>query len=127
MKSISCAKSIINAIKKEINSILGEKYGYPQLRVKIGIDEGENAIIQYGYEKNSPIDILGYCMNIVSKITSLTSANGISLGENTYNLLDDKTQLDFQILSMQSVNWKYLNLDTKKPYKVYRYNPEVNL
>ena len=90
-KAIECAKSIIEAIKKEINSILSEKYNYPELQVKIGIDEGENAIIQYGYEKNSPIDILGYCMNIVSKITSLTAPNSISLGENAFRLLDEKS------------------------------------
>lgn len=51
--AINCAKSMVEVIKKEINLILHEKYGYPQLQVKIGIDEGENAIIQYGYEENS--------------------------------------------------------------------------
>jgi class 3 adenylate cyclase/ferritin-like metal-binding protein YciE len=120
-RAIECAKSIINdAIKKEINSILSEKYNYPELKVKIGIDEGENAIIQYGYEKNSPIDILGYCMNIVSKITSLTVPNGISLGENAFNLLDEKAQTDFLMLSMPENNWKYINPDTNTPYTIYR-------
>ncbi|MDN5846321.1 MAG: DUF892 family protein [Candidatus Nitrosocosmicus sp.] len=121
-RAIDCAKSIIEVIKKEINSILSEKYGYPELKVKVGIDEGENAIIQYGYEKDSPIDILGYCMNIVSKITSLTAANSISLGENVFILLDDKMQSNFQISSVPVNNWKYVNLNTNKPYKMYRYS-----
>ncbi|HYO05858.1 MAG TPA: DUF892 family protein [Phototrophicaceae bacterium] len=120
--AINCAKSMVEVIKKEINLILHEKYGYPQLQVKIGIDEGENAIIQYGYEENSPVDILGYGMNIVSKITSLTTPNGISIGENAYNLLDHKTQSEFQMLSSRARGWKYVNLDTKKPYKIYRYS-----
>jgi adenylate cyclase len=119
-KAIECAKSIIEVIEKEINSILSEKYNYPQLKVKIGIDEGENAIIQYGYEKNSPIDILGYCMNIVSKITSLTAPNSISLGENAFKLLDKKTGKDFVMLSMPEYNWKYINPDTNTPYTMYR-------
>ena len=122
--AINCAKSMVEVIKKEINLILNEKYGYPQLQVKIGIDEGENAIIQYGYEENSPIDILGYGMNIVSKITSLTTPNGISIGENVYNLLDHKTQSEFQMLSSPASVWKYVNLDTKKPYKIYRYSSD---
>ncbi|MDN5846776.1 MAG: DUF892 family protein [Candidatus Nitrosocosmicus sp.] len=119
-RAIECAKSIIEAIKKEINSILSEKYNYPELQVKIGIDEGENAIIQYGYEKNSPIDILGYCMNIVSKITSLTAPNSISLGENAFMLLEEETQVDFLMLSMPESNWKYINPDTNTHYTIYR-------
>jgi len=121
-RAIECAKSILNAINKEINSILSEKYNYPKLQVKIGIDEGENAIIQYGYEKNSPIDILGYCMNIVAKITSLTAPNSISLGENAFNLLDEKTRSDFLKLSMPKDNWKYVNPNTNTSYTIYRSN-----
>ncbi len=41
--AIECAKSIIEVIKREINSVLSEKYNYPELQVKIGIDEGENS------------------------------------------------------------------------------------
>jgi adenylate cyclase len=119
-RAIECAKAIIESIYKEINSILSEKYNYPELKVKIGIDEGENAIIQYGYEKNSPIDILGYCMNIVSKITSLCAPNSISLGENAFKLLDEKAQKDFVMVSIPENNWKYINPDTNTPYTIYR-------
>ena len=118
-KSVECAKSVINAIKKEINSILNEKYGYPEILVKIGIDEGENAVIQYGYEKDSPIDILGYSMNVASKITSLTAPNSISIGENLYDLLDYELQSEFKELPITSDKWKYINRDTKKSYRIY--------
>jgi adenylate cyclase len=118
-KSVECAKSVINAIKKEINSILNEKYGYPEILVKIGIDEGENAVIQYGYEKDSPIDVLGYSMNVASKITSLTAPNSISIGENLYNLLDYELQSEFKELLIPSDKWKYINRDTKKSYRIY--------
>jgi adenylate cyclase len=118
-KSVECAKSVINVIKKEINSILNEKYGYPEILVKIGIDEGENAVIQYGYEKDSPIDVLGYSMNVASKITSLTAPNSISIGENLYNLLDYELQSEFRELPIPSDKWKYINRDTKKSYRIY--------
>ncbi|MGI9011082.1 MAG: adenylate/guanylate cyclase domain-containing protein [Nitrososphaeraceae archaeon] len=119
-KSVECAKSIIDVIKKEINLILHEKYGYPELFVKIGIDEGENVVVKYGYEQSSPIDILGYSMSVASKITSLTTANSISIGENVYHLLDQVQQSEFQELSININNWKYINRDTKEPYRIYK-------
>ena len=64
--SVECDKSIINIIR-ETNGIFNKKFGYPELFTKIGIDAGENAIVQYGYDQGSPIDILGYSMNIGSK------------------------------------------------------------
>jgi adenylate cyclase len=117
--SVECAKSMINVIKDEINAILNKRYGYPELSVKIGIDVGENAIIQYGYEQRSPIDILGYTMNVAAKITSLTAANKVSIGGNVYKSLDHKIQSEFQELLMPGNEWKYANQETDKPYKVY--------
>lgn len=50
-RAITYARSILEVINKEINSILSEKYNYPGLQVKIGIDERQNAIIRYDYRK----------------------------------------------------------------------------
>jgi adenylate cyclase len=121
--AVECGKSMINAIKEEINAILNKIYAYPELFTKIGIDAGENAIVQFGYEQSSPIDILGYSMNIASKITSLTGANKISIGENVYRSLDHKVQREFHELSTSNNRWKYINYGTDKPYKVYTLNP----
>jgi adenylate cyclase len=117
--SVECAKSMINVVKDEINAILNKRYGYPELSVKIGIDVGENAIIQYGYEQRSPIDILGYTMNVAAKITSLTAANKVSIGGNVYKSLDHKIQSEFHELSMPGNEWKYITYGTDTPYKVY--------
>ena len=121
--SVECGKSMINTIKEEINPVLNKRYGYPELFTKIGIDAGENAIVQYGYEQLSPIDILGYSMNIAAKITSLTGANKISIGENVYRSLDHKVQREFHELSTSDNQWKYINYGTDEPYKVYTLNP----
>jgi len=82
-KSFQCAKSMINVIENGINPIF-EKDDYPKLGIKIGIDEGENVAIQYGYDKSAPIDLIGYPMNIAAKITSLTGPNKISVGNNVW-------------------------------------------
>jgi class 3 adenylate cyclase len=120
--SVECGKLMINAVKEEINVILHKIYKYPELFAKIGIDAGENAIVQFGYEQLSPIDILGYSMNIASKITSLTGANKVSIGENVYKSLDRKVQREFHELSISEGRWKYINYGTDKPYKVYTLN-----
>jgi adenylate cyclase len=121
--SVECGKSMINTIKEEINPVLHKRYGYPELSAKIGIDAGENAIVQFGYEQSSPIDVLGYSMNIAAKITSLTGANKISIGENVYRSLDHKVQREFHELSTSDNQWKYINYGTDEPYKVYTLNP----
>ena len=91
---------MINAIKEEINVILHKIHKYPELFAKIGIVPGENTIIQFGFEQLSPIDILGYSMNIASKITSLTGVNKVSIGENVYNPFYHKVQKGFHELSL---------------------------
>jgi class 3 adenylate cyclase/bacterioferritin (cytochrome b1) len=120
--SVQCGKSMISAVKGEINVILHKIYRYPELFPKIGIDAGENAIVQFGYDQHSPIDILGYSMNIASKITSLTGANKVSIGENVYESLDRKLQREFHELSISDGRWKYINYGTDRPYKVYTLN-----
>ena len=71
------------------------QYDYPELSVKIGIDEGENVIVQYGHDKSSPIDVLGYC-SIRAKITSLTDPNTIMIGDDVYNSLHPQMKYKFK-------------------------------
>ena len=117
-KAVQCAKSLIDIIKNGINPIL-RKCDYPTLSIKIGLDEGENAIVQYGYDKNSLIDIVGYSMNIAAKITALTNTNKISIGEDIYKLLHPTIQSEFYELILNTNEWKYTNRSTNKTYKVY--------
>ena len=113
-----CGKSMINIIRDGINPILS-KHDFPNLSVKIGIDEGENIIFQYGYDKSSQVDILGYTMNVTSKITSITSPNKISVGENVYKLLHPQIQTNFRLVELDNNEWKYIDIKSGNPYKVY--------
>jgi len=124
INAVECGKDMINVIKNDINTIF-KKYDYPELSIKIGIDLGENAIVQYGYEEGSPIDILGYSMNVASKITSLTSANKISIGENVYKSLNPVAQREFHEVLTNVDRWKYVNYGTDKTYKVYTTNQKI--
>jgi adenylate cyclase len=120
-KSVECGKSMVNVLREGINPILS-KLDYPELSVKIGIDEGENVVVQYGYDQSSPIDILGYGMNVAAKITSITESNRVSVGENVFKLLHPNLQTEFHELVTSENEWKYVNVKTGKPYKVYTSN-----
>ena len=65
-RAVQCSKSMLTVVK-QYQSILNQ-YDYPGLNVKIGMDEGENVIVQLkcGHDRSSLIDILGYCMNIAA-------------------------------------------------------------
>jgi hypothetical protein len=58
-------------------------------------------------------------MNVAAKITSLTAANKVSIGDNVYKSLDHKIQSEFHELSMPGNEWKYITYGTDTPYKVY--------
>ena len=117
-KAVQCAKSMITVVKNGINPILNQ-YDYPELSVKIGADVGDNVIVQYGHDKSSPIDILGYCMNIAAKITSLTGPNRISIGEDVHALLHPSEKAKFNEMKLNPEDWKYRNRQTDQLYKVY--------
>lgn len=117
-KAVRCAESMITVIKEGINPVLS-KQDYPELKLKIGMDEGENVIVQYGYDRSSQIDILGYTMNVAAKITSHTGPNAMSVGHNIYKLLHPKVQANFKEISNLLDDWKYLDSNTGQLYKVY--------
>lgn len=120
-RAVQCAKSMLTVVKNGINPILNQ-YDYPELNVKLGMDEGENVIVQYGHDRSSLIDILGYCMNIAAKITSLTGPNRISIGEDVHKMLHPSIQAKFKEMKLKPEEWKYTDRQTGKLYKVYTMN-----
>jgi adenylate cyclase len=115
---VYCAKSMIRVVRDGINPILNQ-YDYPELSIKIGIDEGENVIVQYGHDKDSPIDILGYCISIAAKITSITDPNRITIGEDVYEALHPALRTRCRDAKYHSDDWKYTNRQTGEVYKLY--------
>jgi len=117
-KAVQCANSMITVIKNGINPILNQ-YDYPELCVKIGIDEGENVIVQYGHDKSSLIDILGYSMSITAKLTALTNPNKITLDEDVYNILHPEIKIKFMEIKYDIEKWKYIDKHTGRLYRLY--------
>jgi class 3 adenylate cyclase len=122
-KAVQCAKSMITVIKNGINPIL-KQYDYPDLGVKIGIDEGENVIVQYGHDRSSLIDILGYSISITAKITALTNPNKITIGKDVLNILHPEIKEKFAEVKLDPLEWKYTDRGTGQLYKLFATNQD---
>jgi adenylate cyclase len=144
--AVSCAYSMVTIIQEGMNIIL-EANGYPELGIRIGIDVGENAIVQYGLrpetitstedvtdtnvmksnkdnsnqdmskEENSVailkkphLDILGYTINIVTKMTNYAKPNQIIVGEAVYRNLNMQTKRKFKNIDIGNTEWNYMSI-----------------
>jgi adenylate cyclase len=158
--AVTCAYSMVTIIQEGMNTIL-ESYGYTELGVRIGIDIGENAVVQYGLrpetvtitenvadttniiqnseksddkvnQDNNPrkkdditvhkkphLDILGYTINIASKMTNFAKPNQIIIGEEVYRNLDIQNKRKFQKLNIRNSDWNYINNATGNTYELY--------
>jgi adenylate cyclase len=114
--AISCALNMVLVVQQGINPIL-EESGFPRLQIKIGIDSGENAIVEYAFNiKNSHVDIIGYPMNIAAKITSLAPPNHLAIGIITYRRLDSNVERRLRKMGLE--NMEYIDYQTGDAYSI---------
>ncbi|HEU4446992.1 MAG TPA: adenylate/guanylate cyclase domain-containing protein [Nitrososphaeraceae archaeon] len=114
--AISCALNMLLVVQQGINPII-EEFGFSKLQIKIGIDSGENAIVEYAFNiKNSHVDIIGYPMNIAAKITSLAKPNHILIDIITYRRLDSKVEHRLRKLGLENI--EYIDYQTGDAYSI---------
>src|SRR5919199_4008792 len=128
VNAVNCARSMIKVIENGINPILNQ-YDYPETSIRVGIDVGETALIQYGWDihaldgkqivKEPHHDILGYTVNVAVKMTSLAKPNGLVIGQSVYDILDEKQKSTFELLNLNSTSWNYRDEKTGNIYQVY--------
>ena len=131
--AITCAGSIIKVIREGINPIL-DQYGYPELGIRIGLDFGRDAVVQYGwdiqsidYDDNSErrifkkphLDILGHTISIATKMTSIAQQNQIVIGQSLYDILNDRQRNTFRPLKANQSIWNYVDDVKGDVYKIY--------
>ena len=56
VNAVNCAHSMVMVMRQGMNPILNE-YGYPELGVRVGIDIGENVVVQYGWDTHTYDDM----------------------------------------------------------------------
>jgi adenylate cyclase len=136
INAMNCAKYMLRTAHDVINPILNQ-YGCPEMNLRIGVDIGENAIIQSGWDihpdihsrpknnknviinnnhkkqqhllvKKPVYDLLSYTLSIAVKMTALAHPNHIVIGDPMFNLLDEKQRSEFQLLDITPDIWNYV-------------------
>ena len=136
INAVNCAKYMLRIVREAINPILNQ-YGCPEMNLRIGVDIGENAIIQSGWDihpnipsrrtndkdviitnhhkkqqhplvKKPVYDILSYTISIAVKMTALANPNHLVIGDPLYNRLDDKQRAAFQPITLSPDIWSYV-------------------
>jgi adenylate cyclase len=127
VNAVNCARSMIKIMREGINPILNQ-YDYPEMSVRIGIDLGENVVVQYGWDthivdgrklQNPHYDILGYTTNIATKMTTLAKPDQIVVGQMVYDVLDDRQKSTFHPLRINSEVWSYMSDYSHGIYPLY--------
>jgi class 3 adenylate cyclase len=124
---ISCAYTMIKVVQEGINPILNQN-DYPDLKVRIGINFGEIAVVRYGVDmdeynnivlKRPHLDLIGYTISIAVKMTSLAKPDHIVIGQDLFSMLEDKLEGAFKQLSITPDLWSYSTETTGKIYSIY--------
>ena len=124
---ISCAYTMIKVVQEGLNPILNQ-YDYPDLKVRIGIDVGEIAVVKYGLDidkfennvlKRPHLDLIGYTISIVVKMTSRAQPDHMVIGEEIFEKLDNNRKDVFRQLPDNPDIWNYTKEATGKIYGLY--------
>lgn len=120
--AVTCAKSMISVIRDGINPVLAQ-YDYPELRVKVGMDYGENVVARYGSDpEKSHVDIIGPVMNIAAKIQATAKPDQILVGDDVHARLHPDARALFRQVVWKHGEWKYRSRVTGDLYRVYEYS-----
>lgn len=126
--AVACAHAMIRVMQQGINPILNQ-YDYPELNVRVGIDVGENVVVQYGWDtttlddgrvvRKPHLDILGYTISVTAKMTSFAMPGQVVVGEFVYEALADEQKGLFKPLVVSTEVWEYMSDYTGKVYQLY--------
>jgi adenylate cyclase len=127
VNAVNCARSMIRIMREGINPILNQ-YDYAEMNVRVGIDLGENVVVQYGWDtfnvdgkklKTPHFDILGYTINIATKMTALGKPDQIVIGQMVYDVLDERQKSTFHRLQISPDVWGYMSDYSGGIYPLY--------
>jgi adenylate cyclase len=128
INAVDCGCTMVKVLRQGINPILNQS-DYPELRIRIGIDVGKNAVVKFGWNartldgkvitKAPHFDILGYTISIATKMTAFAKPDQIVIGQLVYNVLDDEQKSTFRLLAINPNIWDYFSNITGGIYNLY--------
>jgi adenylate cyclase len=135
INAVDCGCTMIKVVRQGINPILNQS-DYPELRIRIGIDVGKNAVVKFGWNTYSSdekviakapyFDILGYTISIATKMTAFAKPDQIVIGQLVYNVLEDQQKSTFRLLPISPNVWDYFSNITGGIYNLYGSLNEIN-
>lgn len=121
-RALLCAIDMLITVGHGVNTIFKE-FDLPELHIKIGIDSGVNAIIEYGSSSSkakSHIDVIGYPMNLTAKITAMAMPDHVMVGNTTYQGLDLLLRKMLTKLGLKRLD--YIDYQTGDTYMVFSFS-----
>jgi class 3 adenylate cyclase len=112
--AVNCARAMMKVVEHAINPVLRENE-YPELKVKVGIDVGENQIVRLGDD----IDLLGYTMSIAGKMVEIAKPGQIVIGDWVYSELKKPFKELFSKMELSHTEWNYKDSKEGKIYTLY--------
>lgn len=100
--AVNCARTMIRVMQDGINPILNDN-DYPEMGIRVGIDAGENVVVQYGWSTNS------YTLIEDKSVNETDSRNG----ENTQCYIDTKRVISSTLDNSDSIK---TNRIVRKPH-----------
>ena len=126
--AISCACTMIKVIQRGLNPILN-RYYYPELKIRIGIDFGKVGVVQYGVDIDEldgkavftrpHIDLIGSTISVAVKMTSVAKPDQIVIGQQLYEKLDQIQKKAFKKIPGTSSIENYINEVRDEKYNLY--------
>lgn len=126
--AVACAHAMLKVMQQGINPILNQ-YDYPELSVRVGVDVGDNVVVQYGWDttalddgkvaRRPHLDILGYTISVTAKMTTLAEPGQIMIGQFVYEALCEKQQASYKPMTISLEIWGYVSDHTGKIYQLY--------
>jgi class 3 adenylate cyclase len=121
--ALNCALSMMLIIRECINPIMRSK-NLPEIAVKIGLEHGPSLVILYGKSLDkAPIDLVGPCISMASKIMSAASPNQILVGQSLFAAFsdDDKLIRRFTEIQLPADKWNFHDKHSGNIYKLYNF------
>lgn len=110
------------AITDEEVKLFEDMVGFENFAVRVGLNYGANTVVRYGRarQRSTPVDLIGYPLNLTAKIQGCADLNEILAGEHLYDALPRPMQDKFEI--KQPEKWDYYHPGTNNRYRLYAHS-----
>ena len=116
----------LGTVTDEQIKLLESMVDFQKFAVKIGLNYGKNIVVRYGRasQEISPVDLIGYPLNITAKMQSYARPHQMLIGERLYDKLSASDQAEF--VDWSHKDWRYYHPGTDNMHKLYSFDKFVD-